>query len=139
VGVAVKHQHCSDHGSLEVVDEGPLEVLPGVDRFWFKVLKPSKGCGFQGYQELECLGGVRSPRELDGDRVAKNPLARIFLTIVLGDVDWFKILRLGFLGDVGGEGGEVVIIIVIMVSLRTVPSPCLDDAPRIAAIIDLLP
>jgi hypothetical protein len=25
---------CSDHGSLEVVDEGLLEVLPGVDGIW---------------------------------------------------------------------------------------------------------
>jgi hypothetical protein len=52
---------CSDHGSLEVVDEGPLEVLPGVDGVWFKAFKPSKGRGFQGCQEVECLGGVGSP------------------------------------------------------------------------------
>jgi hypothetical protein len=25
-----------DHGSLKVVDEGPLEVLLGVDGVWFK-------------------------------------------------------------------------------------------------------
>jgi hypothetical protein len=41
---------CSDHGSLEVVDEGPLEVLPGVDGVWFETFKPSEGHGFQGCQ-----------------------------------------------------------------------------------------
>jgi hypothetical protein len=42
----------SDHGSLEVVDEGPLKVLPGVNGVWFKAFKPSEGRGFQGYREV---------------------------------------------------------------------------------------
>jgi hypothetical protein len=50
----------SDHGSLEVVDEGCLDVLPRVDGVWFKAFEPSEGCGFQGYWEVEYLGGVRS-------------------------------------------------------------------------------
>jgi hypothetical protein len=33
---------CSDHGSLEVIDQGPFEVLPGVDGVWFKAFKPSE-------------------------------------------------------------------------------------------------
>jgi hypothetical protein len=53
--------NCSDHVSLEVVDVGLLEVLPGVDGVWFKAFKLSEGHGFQGYRELECLGGVGSP------------------------------------------------------------------------------
>jgi hypothetical protein len=61
------------------------------------------------------------------------------LAIILGDPDLFKILRVGFLGDVGGEGGEAVVVAIIVVSIGTLPSPCLDDAPRVAAIIDLLP
>jgi hypothetical protein len=36
---------CPDHGSLEVVDEGPLEVLPRVDRVWLEAFKPCEGCG----------------------------------------------------------------------------------------------
>jgi hypothetical protein len=51
----------SDHGSLEVVNEGPLEVLLGVNGVRFKAFKPSEGHGFQGYQEVECLDGVGSP------------------------------------------------------------------------------
>jgi hypothetical protein len=52
---------CSDHGYLEVVDEGPLEVLLGVDGVLFKAFKPCEGRGFQGYRKVECLGGVGSP------------------------------------------------------------------------------
>jgi hypothetical protein len=51
----------SDHGSLEVVDEGPLEVLPGVDGVWLEAFKPSEGRRFQSYREVECFGGVGSP------------------------------------------------------------------------------
>jgi hypothetical protein len=44
---------CSDHGSLEVVDESPLEVLPGVDGVWLEAFRPSEGHGFQSYWEVE--------------------------------------------------------------------------------------
>jgi hypothetical protein len=33
----------------------------------------------------------------------------------------------------------VIVIVVVVVSVGTVPSPCLDDASRSTAIIDLLP
>jgi hypothetical protein len=61
------------------------------------------------------------------------------LTIILGDSDWFKLLGIGFFNDVGGEGGEVVVVIVVVVLVHTVPSPCFDNTPRVAAVIDLLP
>jgi hypothetical protein len=35
----------SDHGSLEVVDEGPFEGLPRVDGVWLEAFKPREGCG----------------------------------------------------------------------------------------------
>jgi hypothetical protein len=35
----------SDLGSLEVVDESSLEVLPRVDRVWLEAFKPGEGCG----------------------------------------------------------------------------------------------
>jgi hypothetical protein len=85
------------------------------------------------------LGGVGSPWDLNGNGVASNPLAWVFLAIILEDHDWFKILGIGFLSDVGGEGGEAVVIVVVVVPVGAVPSSCLDDAPRVAAIIDLLP
>jgi hypothetical protein len=51
---------CLDHGSLEVVDEGPLEILPGVDGVCLEAVKPSERRLFQGYQEVERLGRVGS-------------------------------------------------------------------------------
>jgi hypothetical protein len=61
------------------------------------------------------------------------------LAVVLGDSNWFELLGIGFVGDVGGEGGEAVVVIVIMVLVGMVPSPCLDNTPRVVAVIDLLP
>jgi hypothetical protein len=113
---------CSDHGSLEIVDECPLEVLPGVDGGWFKAFKPSEG-----------------PLILDGDGVATNPLARVLLAVILGNANRFEILRVRSFSDVGGERGEAVIIIGILISVGLVSSPCLNDAPRIATVVDLLP
>jgi hypothetical protein len=46
---------CSNHGSLEVVDEGPLEVFPEVDGVWIEAFKPSEGHGFQSYREVESV------------------------------------------------------------------------------------
>jgi hypothetical protein len=68
-----------------------------------------------------------------------NPLARVLHAIILGGSDWFKILGIGFFNDVGGKGGEAVVIVLVVVPVRTVSSPCLNDAPRIMAIVDLLP
>jgi hypothetical protein len=34
-----------DHGSLEVVNEGRLEVLPRVDRVWLEAFNSREGCG----------------------------------------------------------------------------------------------
>jgi hypothetical protein len=51
----------SDHGSLEVVDEGPLEVLPGVNGVWLEAFQPSEWCGLQSYWEVESFGRVGSP------------------------------------------------------------------------------
>jgi hypothetical protein len=65
------------------------------------------------------------PLDLNGDRVATNPLARVLLAIVLGDADSFKILGVGFLGDVQAESREAIIIIIVVVSVGSVPSPCL--------------
>jgi hypothetical protein len=61
------------------------------------------------------------------------------LAIILGDANLFKILGVGFLGDVGGEGEEAVVIVVVVASVGRIPSSCLDDAPRVAASIDLPP
>jgi hypothetical protein len=61
------------------------------------------------------------------------------LAVVLGDSDWFEVLGVRFLGDVGGERGEAVTIISVGILVRLVPSPCLYEAPHISAVVDLLP
>jgi hypothetical protein len=50
-----------DHGCMEVVDEGPLEVLPRVDGVWLEAFKPREGRGLQSHREVESFGGVGSP------------------------------------------------------------------------------
>jgi hypothetical protein len=59
-----------------------------------------------------------------------NPLARVLLAVVLGDADWFEVHGVGPIGDVGGECGKAVTIIGIVISVGSIPSPCLNDAPR---------
>jgi hypothetical protein len=51
---------CPDHGSLEVVDEGPLEVLPLVDGVWLEAFKPHERCGLQSHWEVESFCRVGS-------------------------------------------------------------------------------
>jgi hypothetical protein len=132
---------CWDHSSLEVVDEGPLEVSQESMEFGLrlKAFEPSEGCGFQGYWEVECLGGVGSARYFDGDGVATNQLARVLLAIVLGDAEWFVILGVGPVDDVGGEHRKAVTIIGVMIYVGSVPSPCLNDAPRVTTVVDFRP
>jgi hypothetical protein len=61
------------------------------------------------------------------------------LAIVLRDSDWFEVLWVGLVGDAGGDGGEAVAVVVVMAPAGTVPSPWLDNTPRVAAFVDLLP
>jgi hypothetical protein len=70
--------------------------------------------------------------------VASNPLARVLLTIVLQDSDWFEVLWIGLIGDAVGEGREAVAV-VVMARAGTIPSPRFNNTPRVAAFIDLLP
>jgi hypothetical protein len=51
----------SNHGPLEVFDEGPLEVIPRVDEVWLETFKLSEWCGLQSHREVESFGGVGPP------------------------------------------------------------------------------
>jgi hypothetical protein len=55
---------CLDHGSMKVVDQGPLEILPGVDGVRLEALEPCERRRFQGNREVERLGTVGSPDTL---------------------------------------------------------------------------
>jgi hypothetical protein len=50
-----------DHGSLDVVNESPLEVLPRVDGVWLEAFMPREGCGLQSHREVESFCGVGPP------------------------------------------------------------------------------
>jgi hypothetical protein len=71
--------------------------------------------------------------------VASNPLARVLLTVLLGDSDWFEVLWIGLVSDASGEGREAVAVVIIVAPAGTVPSPRFNDKPRVAAFIDFLP
>jgi hypothetical protein len=63
----------------------------------------------------------------------------VLLTVVLEDSDWFELLWIGLIGDVGGEGGEAVAVVIVMAPAGTVPSPCFNNTLRVTTFIDLLP
>jgi hypothetical protein len=75
---------------LEVVNEGFLQVLPGVDGVWLEAIKPGQRCGFQRHQEVDNCGGVRAARHFIGGGVAANPLPWVLFAIIFGDVDWLE-------------------------------------------------
>jgi hypothetical protein len=63
---------------------------------------------------------------------------RVLLTIILGDSDWFEVLRVGLVGDAGSEGREAIAV-VVMVPVKMVPSPCFNNKPCVEGLVDFLP
>jgi hypothetical protein len=61
---------CARNRSLEVVDEDLLEPLLGVDGVVAKALQPRKRCRVQSHQEVDDLGDVGTPCDLNGHGVA---------------------------------------------------------------------
>jgi hypothetical protein len=48
---------------------------------------------------------------------------RVLLTIIVWDFDWFEVLWVGLVGDVGGEGREAVAVVIVVAPTGAVPSP----------------
>jgi hypothetical protein len=61
---------CTSDRPLEVVDEDLLELLTGVDRVVAEALQPRERCRVQGHREVDDLGDVGAPCDLNGDGVA---------------------------------------------------------------------
>jgi hypothetical protein len=61
---------CTSDRSLEVVDEDPLESFPGIDGVAAKALQPRERCRVQSHREVDDLGDVGAPCDLDGCGVA---------------------------------------------------------------------
>jgi hypothetical protein len=84
---------CTSDRSLEVVDEDLLESLLGVDGVAAQALQPGERRRVQSYREVDDFGDVQAPCNLNGCRVATEPLLRSLLAIVLGDADGLEALR----------------------------------------------
>jgi hypothetical protein len=61
---------CASNRSLEVVDEDPLELFPGVDGFVAEALQPHEQRRVQSHRKVNDLGDVRAPCDLNGRGVA---------------------------------------------------------------------
>jgi hypothetical protein len=61
---------CASDRSLEVVDEDLLESLPGVDGVVAEALQPRERRRVQSHQEVDDLGDVGAPCDLNGCGVA---------------------------------------------------------------------
>jgi hypothetical protein len=61
---------CTSDRSLGVVDENPLESFLGVDGVTAKALQPHEWCRVQSHREVDDLGDVGAPCDLNGRGVA---------------------------------------------------------------------
>jgi hypothetical protein len=75
---------CTSNRSLEVVDEDLLEPLPGFDGVVAEALQPCEQRRVQSHREVDNLGDVRAPCDLNGHGVAtqlkaSRPLIRVLV------------------------------------------------------------
>jgi hypothetical protein len=61
---------CISNRSLEVVDEDLLELLPGVNGVVAEALQPRERRRVQSHREVDDLGNVGAPCNLNGRGVA---------------------------------------------------------------------
>jgi hypothetical protein len=78
--------------SLEVVDEDFLEAFPGVDGVAVEAFQSRERRRVQSHRKIDDFGNVRTPCDLNGRRVATEPLLRGLLAVVLGNANRFEAL-----------------------------------------------
>jgi hypothetical protein len=61
---------CASNRSLEIIDEDPLELLPGVDGVVAEALQPRERRRVQSHRKVDNLGDIRAPCDLNGRGVA---------------------------------------------------------------------
>jgi hypothetical protein len=130
---------CTEHGTLEVVDESFLQVLPGVDGVWLEAFKLGERCGFQCQQEVDNFGYVGAAQNFNGSVVAANPLSWVLFAILLGDANWLELPWAVAGGDVASEGWEAITIVDVVWVTATLVAPRVDDISSIKAFVDFLP
>jgi hypothetical protein len=63
----------------------------------------------------------------------------VFLTVILGDVDWFESLHVVAGDNAVGEGWETIAVIDVTRIVAAFLASCLDYITRVVALVDLLP
>jgi hypothetical protein len=130
---------CTSDRSLEVVDEDLLELFPGVDGVVVKALQPGERRRVQSHREVDDFGDVRAPCELNGCRVATEPLLRSLLAVVLGHADRLEALRVLIAAESRRESWETITAISpFNLDFFTYLTPGGDHSPRIVAFINML-
>jgi hypothetical protein len=130
---------CASNRSLEVVNEDLLEPLPGVDRVVAEALQPRERRRVQSHREVDNLGDVRAPCDLNGRGVATQPLLRSLFAVVLGDADRLEALRVLVVVESLRKSWEAVAVVSTFgLDFLAYLAPGVDHRPRIAAFIDVL-
>jgi hypothetical protein len=130
---------CASDRSLEVVNEDLLESLPGVDGVVAEALQPRERRRVQGHREVDDLGDVRAPRDLNGRGVATEPLLRSLLAVLLGDADRLEVLRVLVATETCGESWETVATVsTFSFDFLADLAPGGDHGPCVAAFINAL-
>jgi hypothetical protein len=130
---------CASNRSLEVVDEDLLEPLPGVDGVVAETLQPCERRRVESHREVDNLGDVRAPCDLNGRGVATQPLLRSLLGVVLGDANRLEALRVLVATEPCRKSWEAVATVSTFgLDFLVYLAPGVDHRPRIAAFIDVL-
>jgi hypothetical protein len=93
----------------------------------------------QSHREVDNLGDVRAPCDLNGRGVATQPLVRSLLAVVLGDADRLEALRVLVVAEPHRKSWEAVAAVnTFGLDFLTYLAPGLDHRLRIADFIDVL-
>jgi hypothetical protein len=130
---------CTSNRSLEVVDEDFLEAFPGVDGVAVEAFQPCERRRVQSHRKIDDFGNVRTPYDLNGRRVATEPLLRGLLAVVLGDADRFEALWIFVAAETSRKSREsVATVSTFSFDFFADLAPRGDHGPRVATFIDVL-
>jgi hypothetical protein len=125
--------------SLEVIDEDPLEPLPGVDGVTAEALQPGERHRVQSHREIDNFGDVGTPCNLNGRGVATKPLLRSLLTVVLSDADRFEALWVLVAAEMCRKSWEsITTVSTFGFDFFADLAPGGDHGPCVATFIDVL-
>jgi hypothetical protein len=119
---------CSRYRPLEVVDEDLLEAFPGVDGVVGETFQPSQRCRLQSHRKVDDFGSVGAASHLNGSRITAEPLLGGLLTVILGNTDWLKTLRVLIVVESRSERGKMIAAVsIVSLGYLVFPSPRVED------------